>query len=177
MRWVVMTLAMASLTGCASDNGLRIIVDETSGGLDGRIDRLELTLVASQTDPRETGADSDDYLAYTCGASREVFVGERLGFPLVVAVHRGDRFVWECVALRVQGFVGDSEVIRDEELFCSDMENNVDEVYFYLHPECLGFRCAPGETCNVNVEGEPDCGPSDVHMIFEVPPAVNDDCA
>lgn len=177
MRRRVLWLVLLGLSGCGEDKGLRIVIDDGGDGLDGQIERVVLTLVASQTDPMATNPETNGYLAYTCNASQEVFEGERLAFPLVVTVHRGERFAWECVALRIQGFVGAEEVYRTEELFCTDLENTSDEVQIYLQRECLGFDCVEGEICSFPGSGEPSCGVSEVHRIFEIPPAVNDDCA
>jgi hypothetical protein len=169
-------VACVAVAGCAPETGLRITIDDGGAGLENRLEKLELVLVASQNVP--TVQPDGSYFAYTCRPSREVFVGDDASFPLVVTVRRGERFFWECVALRVLGYSNADDAdpaIRAEALYCEDIEDGIERVTLQLEERCFGVPCDVGQLCHA-ADGGAACGPSDVHRMFEAPPAVDDAC-
>ena len=136
------------------------------------LDALEITVVASETPGTEEGE------ARTCRAG-ETTLPETglLELPATVLVLPGDT-AWHCVALRVVGSRGGSEVIRNESLYCTNLDAT-SEATLSLDAACHIDQeppeCGPYEVC-LSEDGAPRCVPSNVGSLFELPPVVDQRC-
>ena len=169
MKQLVAALSCCSLpllfSACDADSGLRIDI-AVDGVQPGRnVDRIVIDLVASQ----------DDAYPYTCRVATHQIEGDALSFPVTVVVEPGD-IRWDCVAIRVRGYLGDDLTIRAEELFCVDLDGEVTNAQLVLDSRCLlnegEHICAADEVCNQGA-----CQVSDAAPHFAEPPAVWESCS
>ena len=160
------------LAGCEHDTGLRLEIElynlEANVDLDSVV--VDVVAVQGQLEPVE---HRDDYL-FPCRMATKTFDDESLHFPIIAVVRPGD-IIWDCVGVRARGFLGDVQVIRNEEQYCFDLDEDVVEETLVLDQRCLESELDPPCTTEqVCVEGA--CNRSLASPIFSTPPLLLESC-
>jgi hypothetical protein len=176
MKKLLIIIIAALVSGCADDPGMVITIEGSEDLSLDILDSLDVTLVAMQHDPRTAEGGLDTTLIFSCMPTMEIFEEDRLQLPIKVTIHPGETVNWACVALRVQGYNGEDEVLRVEEIFCEDLYEGVSRPTLRLDNRCVS-SCGDGEICSTNEEGLSVCSPSYLGPLFEVDPAVDQECA
>lgn len=175
MKKLLILFIAALGSGCADDPGMVITIEGSDNLASDTLSKLDVTLVATQYDPRTGDSALDPSLLFTCMPSMETFEEDRLRLPIKVTIHPGEAVNWACVALRVQGYDEEDEVLRVEEIFCEDLYEGVSRPEIWLDRGCVG-ECDAGEVCGVNEAGMIGCFPEYLNPLFEADYAVDRLC-